>query len=480
MSIVRWVKGIAAVDVKLLSYLQALKQAVEQSPSGAVIFLPPGRYRVAEMINITKPIILRGAGPNQTTLFFPFSLTEVYGNTPDSSSGYSQWAFRPAFINFIGQDPVGPHTLIATVIRHAAKGTKELVLDSSLGLNLIPGMWIRLVQSEPNAVDSSADPALSTLPHSSLVEHLYGDWNLMSEDVPDHLQARELLGTQYAGQLLAKVVSHRDSVLTLDRALPFNVRLQWSPEVHSIHASLRDAGIESLHIEFAAREYAGHFKEAGYNALYFSAAHDCWVRDVHISNADYGIGLNSTHFCTLQDIKLFDSVPRGNGNGHHGIDISYGSDNLVTQFTFHKEFLHDLSIEWYTHGNVFSDGIGSDLNLDHHRGAPFGNLFSDLQLGKGTRVFESSGAHGRGPHSGAFNTYWNMGSDHCWNRPNADFGHNLTLAGTWSDADCSRMPDRKFARFVFPRNLHTAMLLQQPHLADQDIAVLRNSRHARL
>lgn len=434
------------------------------------------------MINITKPVILRGSGPAQTTLHFPFSLTEVYGNTPDSTNGYSQWAFRPAYINFVGQDPIGSQTLLADVIGPAVQGSKTLQLDSHVASSLHPGMWVRVVQSEPAAVDFGSQSATSKGVISSLVEHLYGDWDLMSASVPDHLQARELQGTQYAAHLLAKVVSYADSVLTLDRALPFDVRTEWLPEVHRIQATLKDAGIENLHIEFAAEEYAGHFKEAGYNALYFSATHDCWARSVRISNADYGIGLNGTHFCTLQDISLFDSTQRGNGNGHHGIDISYGSDNLVTQFKLYKEFLHDLSVEWYTHGNVFSYGVGSDLNLDHHRGAPFGNLFTDLQLGKGIRPFASSGAHGRGPHCGAFNTYWNLFGEHCWSRPDADFGHELLFVGTQSAVDCRLQDMVQLGISVHPRDLHSAMLAKRDSVMPSSVGmpVLTNSRHTQL
>lgn len=421
------------------------------------------------MINITRPVILRGAGAAKTTLFFPFSLTDVYGNVPDSSSGYSQWAFRPAFINFLGEDPVGPQTLLTHVTQHASRGSKQLMLSKSAAISLLPGTWIRLVQSDPGIGVSTIDTDTGAALQRSLIEHLYGDWDLMTDAVPDHLQARELHGTQYAAQLIAQVVSFQQSVLTLDRALPFDVDPHWSPEIHVIQATMREAGIESLSIEFAAREYGGHFQEAGYNALYFSAAHDCWAKHVQISNADYGIGLNGTHFCTLQEIQLFDTIFRDNGHGHHGIDISYGSDNLVTQFKFYKEFLHDLSIEWYTHGNVFSGGFGSDLNLDHHRGAAFGNLFVELKLGKGTRPFASSGAHGRGPHSGAHNVYWNLVSDGCWTQPDTDFGHELVFAGKHSAHGCTEDAADADVPYsaIFPSNLHSAMLLQRRGAAQQ-------------
>ena len=44
----------------------------------------------------------------------------------------------------------------------------------------------------------------------------------------------------------------------------------------------------------------------------------------------------------------------------------------------------------------------------HHRAAPYGTLFSDIDTGAGLRMFESAGAFGRGPHTGAWTTFWNL------------------------------------------------------------------------
>ena len=427
------------------------------------------------MINITKPIILRGSGASKTTLYLPFSLTDIYGNTPDSTSGYSQWAFRPGFLNFLGSDPIGPETLIGHVVQAASRGDNKLVMGGWVKSTPPVGSWIRLVQSDPSPSSttpvgnsgfndtSSKGTAPSHGVHSegsnsrppSLINHLHGDWEVAGPEAAAHVSASELQGTQYAAQLLARVVSATNTALTLDRALPFDVSTKWQPEIHAVNASLKEAGVEELTIEFAEKMYGGHFKEAGYNALYFSAAHDCWVRNVSIVNADYAVGLNGTHFCTLEGIRMYDSKPRG--GGHHGIDISFGADNLVTNFTISQEFLHDVSIEWYTHGNVISDGSGSDLNLDHHRGAAFGNLFTNLQLGKGSRPFASSGAHGRGPHAGAYNTYWNLISENCWAVPDADFGHSLIFAGAQSATACSVPHDQSLSTLMHPRDLHDAM-----------------------
>lgn len=422
------------------------------------------------MINITKSVILRGAGPSQTTLYFPFSLADVYGNSLDATTGYSQWAFRPGFLNFLGSDPIGPYTLLAPVIKSATKGTHELTLGFWVHGGSAPavGSWVRLTQSDPSPV--TAAPITGTVgadaQPGSLIEHLYGGWDVLSADALPHVYAGELQGTQYAAQLIARVLGFSNGVLRLDRALPFDVQPEWNPEIHVVQPSLKEAGIENLSIEFAEAAYDGHFREAGYNALYISAAHDCWVKDVHIINADYAIGLNGTHFCTLDNINMYDSTDRR--GGHHGIDISYGADNLITNFSFGKEFLHDLSIEWYTQGNVISDGVGVDLNLDHHRGAPSGNLFTNLHLGKGTRPFASSGAHGRGAHSGAYNMYWNLLSENCWDLPSSDFGHSLLFAGAHAALPCINDPEPE-QKLMLPTNLHAAMKVRHGLQAEMSI-----------
>jgi hypothetical protein len=61
-------------------------------------------------------------------------------------------------------------------------------------------------------------------------------------------------------------------------------------------------------------------------------------------------------------------------------------------------------------GNVFSSGTGVDINFDHHCMAPYENLFTNINVGLGSRVWLSSGNVGavQGPHSGARETFWNV------------------------------------------------------------------------
>jgi len=45
------------------------------------ILIPAGVYRITKTLDTRKSLVFRGAGKTLTTLYFPFSLTEVYGNT---------------------------------------------------------------------------------------------------------------------------------------------------------------------------------------------------------------------------------------------------------------------------------------------------------------------------------------------------------------------------------------------------------------
>lgn len=48
-----------------------------------------------------------------------------------------------------------------------------------------------------------------------------------------------------------------------------------------------------------------------------------------------------------------------------------------------------------------------DINMDHHRAAPYAILWSNIDLGIGGRPFDSSGdAATNGNHTSSFVTFW--------------------------------------------------------------------------
>ena len=59
-------------------------------------------------------------------------------------------------------------------------------------------------------------------------------------------------------------------------------------------------------------------------------------------------------------------------------------------------------------GCVFAGGRAVNLCMDHHRWAPYENLYTDIDAGLGSRLFKSSGGGMRGLHTAAGATFWNI------------------------------------------------------------------------
>ena len=391
----------------------ALLNAIQTIDAG-VLFIPEGTYVIARRIDIAKGnFVLRGAGPNKTILLFPNSLTDLFGNKAKGTE-QSQWSFGPGLLNLTGKDPINAGTLLAGVTAPAKRGDRILKLAGKI--TVAKGQWIRLTESDPKS-DSAA---------GSLVHYLYG--NLMPP-------GSDLIGTPHIVRFLSRIKSVSGNQIELERPLPYDVRPEWTPEVHRFAPSVQEFGIEHLSIHFPWSPYPGHFKESGYNAIFFRDVSQSWVNDVEVQNADFGIDLNSTNFCKVSNVTLTTSGSRAvsaearGWNGHHGIDVGHGSENLVTNFDVRTTFVHDISVEWYALHTVFANGRGVDLNMDHHREANYSSLFSNLDCGAGTRPFNSGGSGNRGAHSGAYSTFWNIRAAAPMRLPPNDFGPLLNFIG---------------------------------------------------
>jgi Pectate lyase superfamily protein len=426
---------------------EALLNAIRKIKSG-VLFIPKGTYVFSKRVDISKGnLVLRGAGPNETILYFPNSLTDLFGNT-SNGAGQSQWSFRPGFINIAGNDPITAETRLASVTGSAKRGDRILKLSAPISVK--KGEWIRLVESDP----PKQAPTTGTL-----ISYLYG--GLMPP-------GPGLIGTGSVVRFLTRVKSVTGNQIELERPIPYDVRPEWVPEIHRFAPSVQEVGVEHLSIHFPWTPYPGHFKERGYNALFFQDVSQCWVNDVEIQNSDFGIDMNSTNFCTISNVTLTTSKSRAvaadsrGNNGHHGIDISHGTENLVTQFNVQTRFVHDISVEWYALHTVFSKGRGVDLNMDHHREANYSSLFSQLDCGAGTRPFDSGGSGNRGAHAGAYSTYWNIRSKGPMPLPSADFGPMLNLIGVETNSKKPTSPYRWIVEqatpdSLCPADLHDAM-----------------------
>jgi hypothetical protein len=92
----------------------AFQAAIAAIPQRGVMYIPPGTYLLSAPLNITRPIVLRGAGPNATLLQFTTSLSALYGGRP-AGDGSSRWRDAGAFISFQGSDSPNSFGLLSPV-----------------------------------------------------------------------------------------------------------------------------------------------------------------------------------------------------------------------------------------------------------------------------------------------------------------------------------------------------------------------------
>ncbi len=354
-------------------------QAIAATDNGALL-IPAGRYKLTDIIYIRKPnLVLRGEGPEKTTLFFPKALEQIKPNLGATTTGTptSNYSWSGGLIWVEGKQP---GALVGAVQSVAARGTN--VVELAAPAKVQPGQRVIITQEDPG--------------DKSFIKHLYQG---QSGDVAKIGAARTIF--------ISRVTAVDGARLTLERTLRTDVNPAWKARVNIYAPSVSEVGIENLGFDFPANVYRGHFKEDGYNPFTFTGgAADCWARNIKVFNADSGPFLAGS-FITVQNIVYEANRPvDGSGNtGHHGITM--GNDNLLEDFDIRTKFVHDISVEGSA-GSVVMRGKGVDLCFDHHNRHPHANLFTDIDLGAGTRMYASGGGAQLGLHSGAWTTFWNI------------------------------------------------------------------------
>jgi hypothetical protein len=205
-----------------------------------------------------------------------------------------------------------------------------------------------------------------------------------------------------------RVAAVEGLVVELDRPLRLDVRREWTPEIFAMAPTLAESGIEDLGFEFSGEPKRPHLQEAGFNAIHVIGAVNCWIRNVTVTDADNGVIMNRSRFCTVEGFTARAAKRRG-VTGHHALwATGKTQDALFFGFRLDTTYVHDLTVEGLANGNVFTKGVGVAVNCDHHRNAPYENLFTDFDAGDPRRLFQSSGREDRGPHSGARTTFWGI------------------------------------------------------------------------
>jgi hypothetical protein len=284
----------------------------------------------------------------------------------------------------------------------------------------------------------------------------------------DHAQ-KTLLSHLYAGtpgdtksirtpvsvSLVSRVTEVSGNRVTIERPLRWDIRKEWTPRLETFEPSVHDVGIEELAFSFPLKPYRGHFTERGMNAIATSSVADCWVRNVRITNADSGIFLGGW-FNTIDGLLLDGERPPVNGDtGHHGVIM--GHDCLIVNFDIRTKFIHDLCVTNLQAGNVFKNGRGHNLSFDHHRRAPYENLFSNIDVGGGTQIWRSGGGKGLGRNAAARSTFWNIRSERDIGMPSKWWSSDLiNIVGIKTQSGSITAPEGRWLEAIAPDDLYPA------------------------
>jgi hypothetical protein len=254
----------------------------------------------------------------------------------------------------------------------------------------------------------------------------------------------------------------------------------WSGAMILFQGDIEDSGIQDLTVQFPTDSlYAGHdFHERAYNGIGFSAgAHNGWVKNVTFRDADIGIWIEGAAHHITADGWILDFGPKRAAqdiSAHHGVNI-YGGHNLLQNFELKGKYVHDLSVESATSVyNVFRHGKGKDLCIDHHNHAQKHNLFTDLDAGKGTRLYHSGG--NTAPLGISYDeVYWNITGDandmeYCdqWNDKRGQAANNVAVGIKTTKP--SSLNDAKGNWFetidpkkIYPTDLYQSQMKLQAH-----------------
>ncbi|WP_309384686.1 glycosyl hydrolase family 28-related protein [Cerasicoccus frondis] len=424
------VKDFGAVGDGVHDDTQAFKDAIAQTDAGA-IFVPAGRYLITDILWITKPnLVLRGAGPEQSVLYCPKPLEEIKPNMSATTAGRptSNYSWSGGIVWLKGSYKWPWLTKISGT---AERGDHWVDVESADRLAVGDVVLVAVNEDEPG----------------SLLEHLYsGD----SGDVQNI--------NKVSVNMRSRIMEIDNQRVKLERPLSFDLRPEWNPLLRGSDFTVFESGVEDLGFEFPNTPYEGHFTELGYNAIAINRAADCWVRNVHIVNCDSGIYVRGYN-CTIDGVVIeSDREPDASGKtGHHGLDM--GNDCLLENFDIQTEFIHDITVDHHASRNVVKNGRAVDMRLDHHRRAPYQNLFCNLDVGKGTDIWHCGGGEALGKHSAARGVFWGFRSEQNIQPPKPGFGpESLMFVGLKTDHPSTTDPNGVWWEAIPPEQLQPADL----------------------
>src|SRR5690606_32046504 len=197
----------------------AFQRAISETSNGAIL-LPAGRYRITDFLEFRRPnIVLRGQGPDQSTLVCPIPLNEIRPNWGATTGGRrtSNYSWSGGIVSVRGNFR---STELATITQPAQRGSRTVRVEDAS--RLIAGQLVELHQRDDQ--------------HNSLAIYLYANQPGSIEQLNSRTQV----------SLTARIEQIDGNNVTLDRYLPFDVQPRWQPRLLRFDPTVTGVGIEDL------------------------------------------------------------------------------------------------------------------------------------------------------------------------------------------------------------------------------------------
>jgi len=285
----------------------AISSAISKAPSGSVIYLPAGTYRLTKRIYLKSNMILRGDGSALTSLIFEGS------NTYDRCIGLACW------------DSDQPTTYV-TPTAGMEKGSAVVTVSSVAGFQA----------GDIIEIEEDNDPA----------------WGFT-----------ESWQSRLAGQLNRVVaVDAANSRLTLSHHLRHTFTAARRPRLRRL-VTISNAGVENLYVR---RKDA----VTGYT-IEMKFAVRCWVRNVEsYMTYSAHVWMDRSFECEVRENYFHDAFVFGGGGQGYGVcSGKHTSDCLIENNVFYH-LRHSMIVGSGANGNVYGYNYSSARALDPEHGTP--------------------------------------------------------------------------------------------------------------
>ena len=367
-------------------------------------------------------MVLRGAGPDRTTVVFSRSLDEIRGRLLED--GKSQWCWSGGLIWVGPTDTFNPRLQILGWDNQPVDPAQCFTNDWEQWRSGGNGAGTRLAKVINDPVRGSTTVTVDDPARLAVGQHVLMTWRSRGAEgdfgLVKRLAAHRLMrdGYDWAGA---------------DRMFaPFTPRFRWPVRITAIDGNrvtiaqpmrigvtaaeldtdfqqlgpvITEAGVERLRIVTAGARHPdeAHLQDRGANGIFFNRVINCWARDIVIERAENGVLFSCAKAVTLERFTI-----RSDRKVHHFTAVrSFSNDILQQDFVMDAPRVwHGINHEWMSSGCVWSRGRLHHGTFDSHRGLPFDNVRTEIILDRNDGLV--GGAAYAGPRNGRRIVHWNV------------------------------------------------------------------------